>query len=361
MKKILIALSSVVLLTQTSCETSEKTPELVIPTVYDASQFEVNSAVQRSVLTNLATLTSEMQKGRTGGKIDVGVLNSNYAVVKTQTTSYYDNFLTPVMAEIVQVSGGQRFNPNGSQGGVYGAYLFNRYGLENEQLIEKGLFGAALYNHALSLTQSMDATTADKLLAILGANPSFASSNNASKHTTPDRFMATYVARRDKNDGNGFYSEIKTNFIKLQAALQGGTAYTNERDEAIAAIFDNWEKANAATTVNYLHSVIGSLSSTTLNETTVSSAMHSFSEAVGFLHGFKTIQKKRISDAQIDEILTLMNVTPGQTPTTLNILSSPATELPKLQQAITRLKDIYGFSDQQIEDFRKNWISEQGR
>lgn len=356
-----MALASIVLLTQTSCETSERTPELVIPAAYDASQFEANSAAQRSVLTNLATLTSEMQKGRTGGKIDANVLNSNYAGVKTQTTSYYDNFLTTVMAEIVQVSGGQRFSPNGSQGGVYGAYLFNQYGLENEQLIEKGLFGAALYNHAVSLTQSLDATTADKMLAIMGSSPSFPNSNNAAKHARPDGFMATYVARRDKNDGNGFYAEIKTNFIKLQAALQGGAAYDTERDEAIAAIFDNWEKANAATAINYLHGVIGRVSSTTLDEAAISSAMHSFSEAVGFLYGFKTIQKKRISDAQIDEILTLMNVTPGQTPTTLNILSSPATELPKLQQAIVKLKDIYGFSDQQIEDFRKNWISEQGR
>jgi hypothetical protein len=356
-----LALSGIALF---SCDETTTEPEnqpLVIPTSYDASQFEANTSAQKAVLTNLQILTVEMQKGRTGGKVNAGVINNNYATVKTQTTSYYDNLIPPLVAELVQISGGQKFDPNGSQGGVYGSYLLNKYSIENEQLIEKGLFGAALYNHAVKLAQSPDATTADKILAIMGSSPTFPNSNNATKHPSPDAFMATYVARRDKNDGNGFYTNIQSNFIKLQAATKTGNEFNTQRDEAINAIFDNWEKANAATTINYLHGVIAKLSSTNLDEATVSSAMHSFSEAVGFLHGFKTIERKQITDSQIDEVLTLMNVPPGKSPTTLNILSAPATELPKLQQAITKLKGIYGFNNQQIEDFKKNWVSEQGR
>lgn len=361
MKKILITVLSLVAFTQMSCEETESNPTLVIPSSYDASQFTENTQTQRAVLNNLANVVTEMQKGRTGGKVSASVLTSNYAIVKAQTTAYYDNLLSPVMTEIVQISGGQRFNRDGSQGGVYGVYLFNRFGLENEQLIEKGLFGATLYNHATKLAQAPDATTADKLLAIMGSSPDFPNSNDASKHANPDAFMATYVARRDKNDGNGFYTNIQSNFIKLQAALKAGGAFNSERDEAINAIFDNWEQANAATTINYLHGVIARLSATNLDEPTVSSALHSYGEAVGFLHGFKTVERKKITDAQIDEVLTLMNVPPGQTPTTLNILSSPATELLKLQQAIVKLQGIYGFTNQQIEDFKKNWISEQAR
>jgi hypothetical protein len=347
-----------------SCEESATEPEnqpLVIPTSYDASQFEANTSAQKLVLTDLKDLSTEMKQGRSGGKVDASIINSKYATVETQTTGYYDNVIQPVMTELIQISGGQRFNPDGSQGGVYGSYLFNKHGIENEQLIEKGLFGAALYNHATKLANTPDATTADKMVAIMGTTPDFPNSNNGNNVTNPDGFMANYIARRDKNDGNGFYTNIKSNYIKLQAALKGGSAYNTERDEAFDAIFDNWEKANAATTINYLHSVIRKLSATSLDESTVSSAMHSFSEAVGFLHGFKSIERKVITDAQIDETLTLMNVTPNETPTTLNILSSPVAELIKMQQAITKLQTIYGFTDQQIEDFKKNWISEQGR
>lgn len=357
----LLTLSGIAFLSCEEATTEPETPQLVIPTAYDASQFEANTSAQRTVLTHLADLTAEMQEGRIGTKVDANVMSSNYTIVKDQTTSYYDNVLQPVMTELVEISGGQRFDPNGTQGGVYGSYLFNKYGLENEQLVEKGLFGAALYNHATKIAQNPDETTADKMLAIMGTTPDFPNSNNGNNVTNPDRFMANYIARRDKNDGNGFYTNIQSNFIKLQAAAKGGSNFNTERDEAIEAIFDNWEKANAATTINYLHGVINKLSATNLDEATVSSAMHSFGEAVGFLHGFKTIERKQITDAQIDETLTLMNVTPGETPTTLNILSSPVTELIKLQQAITKLQEIYGFTDQQIEDFKKNWVVEQGR
>jgi hypothetical protein len=347
-----------------SCDETTTEPEnqpLVIPTSYDASQFEANTSAQKAVLNNLQILSTEMKKGRTGGKVDDGVINDKYALVKTQTTSYYDNLIPPLVTELVQISGGQKFNPDGSQGGVYGSYLLNKYGVENEQLIEKGLFGAALYNHAVKLAKTPDATTTDKMIAVMGTTPDFPNSNNGNNVTNPDGFMANYIARRDKNDGNGFYTNIKSSYIKLQAALKGGSNYNTERDEAFDAIFDNWEKANAATTINYLQSVIGKLSATNLDESAISSAMHSFSEAIGFLHGFKSVERKKITDAQIDETLTLMNVAPGKAPTTLNILSSPVTELTKMQQAIKKLQTIYGFTDQQVEDFKKNWVSEQGR
>lgn len=361
MKKVLKTLLAVMAFSQIACETSDETPELVIPSTYDASQFEINTTTERTVLTNLQAAVNEINKGRTGNKINEAVVRTAFDQIKPVTTTYYADYVDTKIKEVVSISGGQQFKTDGSQGGVYGVYLFNQYGLENEQLIDKGLYGATLYNHAVKLTETPDATTADKLLAIMGTSPAFPNSNNGNIHPKPDSFMANYIARRDKNDGNGFYSIIQNNLIKLQAATKAGSAYNIQRDEAINAILENWEMGNAATAINYLQSVQSNLSSTNVNEATVASAMHSFSEAVAFLYGFKTISKKQITEAELDEVLTLLNVPPGKTPTTLNILVSPVTELVKMQQAIDKLKGIYGFTNQQIEDFKKNWVSEQGR
>jgi hypothetical protein len=244
---------------------------------------------------------------------------------------------------------------------MYGGYLFDENGTEIEQLIEKGAFGAAAYNHAVKLANGpLTPATADQLMAILGMNPTFPSSN-ASKHPKPDRAMAVYAARRDKNDGNGYYSQLKFNFIKLQAALNGGTNYTTDRDEALTAIFTTWEKVNAATVINYCHAVISTMSNTSTTDAQKASALHAHGENVAFLHGWRTISSKKITDAQTDELLALLNSAPNTTPTPYLFVTDSVNQLPKLQQIISKLQAIYGFSSAEIEDFKKNWITEQNR
>lgn len=345
-----------------SCEDTETTPELTIPVAYDGSSFETNAATELTVRTELSNLRNEIFKGRTGEQVSEATALAALNQVLPVTTNYYSELVTSsYVPNLIAISGGQRA-VLGTNGGVYGAYLLSKDGIEYEQLIEKGLFGAALYNHAVSLLNGpITAATSDQVLAAFGANPSFPSSNNGSLHQDPDGWMATYAARRDKNDGQGLYTQMQNELIKLQAAANAGSGFVTEQNEAAAAILTTWEKANAATVINYLHAVISKLSATSIDENAQASAMHSFSEAVGFLHGFKSISSKSITDAQIDATLALMNVPVGQEPQTLLILSQPATELPKLVQAIANLQNIYGFTDQDIEDFKKNWISEQNR
>jgi hypothetical protein len=137
----------------------------------------------------------------------------------------------------------------------------------------------------------------------------------------------------------------------------------NEASEASDAILLNLEKVNAATIINYCHLVVSLLSKTNPTESDKANALHALSEAIGFLHGYRLLNPgfSRITTEQIDRNLERMNAPVQGQAACYRFVTQPETELVKLQQVISELKSIYGFSDQQIEDFRKNWITEQGR
>jgi hypothetical protein len=356
----------------TGCKDDEVTP-LVIPTEYDGASFSANSTTELSVSQQLGSITAEAKKGRTNGKtVSATALSDLFTAgspsLKAVATTYYAGKLegtSGFLNQLALASGGTYTpgTPTGN-GGTFGGYLFDENGLEIEQLIEKGQFGAVLFNHAASLLSGpLTNETTDKVIAIFGANPSFPNSSDGSKHETPDKFAAVYAARRDKNDGNGFYTTLKANFVKLQAAIKAGNDYKNDQQAAIKAIKENWEKANGATIINYSHVVISTLSATNPNDTQKANALHAYGECVGFVLGWRTISQehKIITDAQIDELLTLLNAPADGTPTSYKFVTDSVNELPKLQQVIAKLKSIYGFSDQQVEDFKKNWVAEQAR
>jgi hypothetical protein len=359
-----------------ACENDKNTDPLVVPTNYDGAAFTSNAAAQITARTALINLTNEMKKGRSAGvKVDLSALNNFYTQgtpsLKSIATTYYNNKVEGAgnyLDELAKASGGT-FDPatRSGNGGVYGGYLFDENGVEMEQLVEKGLFGAALYNHAVSLLKNKEKFSpamADQLLAVYGASVTFKSSDDASKHANEvDRFMANYAARRDKNDGKGLYTQVRTQFIRLQAAAKAGPQYQKDLLDAQAQISALWEKVNAATVINYCHSAISTLSATAPSDAQKAAALHSLCEGMGFLHGWRTIDPnyRKISDAQIDEYLTLLNLPPNGPATPYTFLTDPLNQLPKLQQLIGKLKAQYQFSDQDIEEFKKNWVKEQGR
>lgn len=360
------------LLLISACGEKDKAP-LSIPSAYDGSNFATNVTLEDAVRGQLEALVAEVKKGRANGVVlDYAGLtqlfNAGNPSLKSLTTSYYAGRLdgTGNWLDEAAKASGNTYTPGApsGQGGTFGGYLFDENGLEPEQLIDKGLFGAALYNHAVSLMQGdLTPATADRLLRIFGAHPDFPNTPTAANASNPDKFMANYAARRDKNDGTGLYFQMKNAFIKLQAALNAGDDYTQERDEALATLRLTWEKVNAGTVINYCHSVISTLSGTNPTDAQKASALHAYSECVGFIHGWRSIPQasKKISDTEIDEVLSLLNAPFNATPTSYTFATDPLNQLPKLSQVISKLKALYGFSDQEIEDFKKNWVAEQGR
>lgn len=358
-----------------SCGEDDK-PSLSIPSTYDGSNFNTNAATQLDLVDRLGDLTTEAKKGRDeANTVTSSALTTLFQEgtpsLEDEVTDYYKNKLTGTTGWFsdLAAASGKTWEPatptDRDEGGTYGGYLFDENGLEIEQLIEKGQFNATLYNHATDLmTKTITLATCDQLVAVFGAKPAFANSgsSNASDDSR-DRALANYGARRDKNDGNGMYTKIKKAFITLQAAVKEGDDFNTDRDNALKDIQELWEKINAATVINYCHTPVRVLSLSGLDEDQTGGALHAIAEGIGFLHGMKSIDAnfRIITDAQIDEILTLFNAPAGGTPTVYKFATDAANEIKKLSQAIDKLQEIYNFSDQEIEDFKSNWVTTQNR
>lgn len=374
MKKImmLFSLAAIVGLSSCSEETTQPQATLQLPSTYDAKNFERNAGEQMGLINRLNTLVSEAKKGRYAGvAVDYSNLLSLYSAnqpsLQSTTTSFYNELLIGNEGYLNQLAlaSGDTFNPvmPNIHGGVYGGYLFDENGLEPEQLIEKGLFGAFSYHQASMLLEELNEETADQVLALFGANPSFPNTPTAGNAANPDMHMANYAARRsDINNNNSLYRQMERAFIQLQAAAKAGDDFAAERNEAISQIKTIWERINAATIINYCHSVIAGMSATNPTEAQKASALHAASEAIGFLQGWKTLPQKHkiITDAQIDQLLALFLADAGNE--ALHELAvQPESVLPNFIQAIDLLKSIYGFSAEEIESFKTNYVSSQNR
>jgi hypothetical protein len=378
-----------------SCKKDDKVtvpppPELQIPTFYDSTGYAANVVTESQVRAQLAALTRQMQVGRhMDSAVTLAALQTLYngTTLRAVTGASYQAKVDTALRELARASGkGVRYAwenaPNGDGGvipttvGGRTGYLYDEHVLEMEQVVEKGLFAAAMYNHAVSLISAGNITeaTIDRLVEIYGAKPGFGN-NERNSDPNRDRFSAQYAARRsDTANANSLYAQIKRNLITAKAAVKAGSAFNRQRDKALADFKLNWEKVLAATVINYCHSTLDGLRAPNRDDGIVTGAMHAYGEAVGFLSGWKAVppSQRRITDAQIDELLGLLRAPYDQTANAQSYLflsqSSVTAQLFRLDGrdvpdtgVIERLAQIYGFSNQEVEDFRRNWVNVQNR
>jgi hypothetical protein len=378
-----------------SCKKDDKVtvpppPELQIPTFYDSTGYAANVVTESQVRAQLAALTRQMQVGRhMDSAVTLAALQTLYngTTLRAVTGASYQAKVDTALRELARASGkGVRYAwenaPNGDGGvipttvGGRTGYLYDEHVLEMEQVVEKGLFAAAMYNHAVSLISAGNITeaTIDRLVEIYGAKPGFGN-NERNSDPNRDRFSAQYAARRsDTANANSLYAQIKRNLITAKAAVKAGSAFNQLRDQALADFKLNWEKALAATVINYCHSTLDGLRAPNRDDGIVTGAMHAYGEAVGFLSGWKAVppSQRRITDAQIDELLDLLRAPYNQTANAQSYLflstNSATAQLYRLDGrndpntgVIERLAQIYGFSNQEVEDFRRNWVNVQNR
>lgn len=389
-----LVFSALALVALASCKEEEKvtspTTELQIPSVYDSTGYAANVVLESQVRAQLSALTSRMQVGRNmDSAVSLASLRALYdgTTLQSATGASYRAKVDAALAELSRASGkGVRYaweNAPTGDGGVIPTttggrtgYLYDEHVLEMEQIVEKGLFAAAMYHHAVSLINSGNITeaTIDRLVEIYGAKPGFGN-NERNSDPNRDRFTAQYAARRsDSANANSIYAKIKRNLITAKAAVKAGAAFNQRRDEALADFKLNWEKALAATVINYCHSTLAGLTAPTRDDPTIASAMHAYGEAVGFLSGWKAVpaSQRRITDAQLDELLGLLRAPYDQTANAQSHLflsaNSATAQLYRLDGrndpnvgVIERLQQIYGFTDAEIEDFRRNWVNLQNR
>ncbi|MFC5409390.1 hypothetical protein ACFPMF_08740 [Larkinella bovis] len=349
-------------------------PSLYVPLVYDSLGFTFNTQSLVPLIDQFMVLRRELQKGNQKGTyVSEESLNAAFTQgtfsLRSVTTPYFISRLQSqnngFFAELSKASGGL-FSPydRGWEGGVYSGHLFDEYGLEVGQVIDKGLYAAALYHYAMSLTTGMfRPATVDQILFLYGANPAFYNSDNTTFYPNADRLMAAYAAQRDDGTGTGLYSQTRQAFITLQTALKAGEDYNAYRDEALATLKLNWEKTTAATVIHAIHEAVVLLNRPNLNDEQRAKGMHWISEAAGFLHGWRMIDagNKKITDAQIDEILTLLNAPYDRSASVYRFITNPGEELSKLSEAVARIQGLYGFTNDEVESFRRNYVNDQNR
>ncbi|MCS7003730.1 MAG: hypothetical protein NZM38_00220 [Cytophagales bacterium] len=362
------------------CKKKEETiPALMVPTNYDTSTFSADVADILSAQTSFRTnVVLEMQKGRTQGNlVNRTTLAAGYDAIKSFSTPYYRNLIEKTggfFDQIVEASQGTdtidftSAFPK-STGGVGATsisngrgvgYLYTKHAVETEQLIEKGSFGAIMYNQATQILRKPDLTLRDvnRAMQFLGMHPTFP--NGLGTGNNVDRFVAVYAARRDnadERDGKGYYTLIKENFLRLQAALKAGSRYNADRDDAINKIIEYAEKALAATAINYVKHDFQKNAVNKNDSRVLARTKHSWSEGVGFLLGLKTVQHKKITDAQIDELISILKANENGTATAYTFFGSNS-ELAKLDEFTRKLQNIYGFTSAQIERFARNDVND---
>ncbi len=362
----ILTLPIAALLMFNSCKKEDTDPASTLITKYNGNNFIENTYQEAGLITNFNALVTEMKRGRVSGtKLDGFTLVSLFEAQPVRLSENTNEFQSQEISRFwghlhnLAENSGKTFNPNNrNNGGTYGGYLFNSDGLELEQIVEKGLFGAMNYKYAVNkLSGEITIATIDQVLAIYGGNPTFPNTPTASKTPNPDTFIANYAARRsDSTNPNSFYKRIQNGFIKLQNGVIKKDNVLLE--EGKAEILTNWEKVNAATIINYCHGVIATMSNTSTTDQQKAAALHAASEAAGFIWGYKDLpaSSKIITDTQIDVIYDLIVDGPMY-----KIVTTPATELPKFQQIINQLQTIYGFTSSEIEDFKLNYVSVQNR
>lgn len=342
-----------------SCKETEPEPEenvLTLPTVYSSVNFDANASAELALVSELSamsTATNDAEANtQTTTVTDITLGTSLGAATVPSYKALVDSWLLELVKaanddDAFQLPGNGETPVSGEEGGLAGSRLLEENGLELEQMLDKGMYGAALYNHAVALIEAgnLSAGDIDKLVAVFGTDASW-SGVDAGK-------SAKYAHRRSDNDNmTGFFYDMKTNLLTAKAAIEAGSEFNSERDEALADFLLNWEKSNFATVINYCNGAKvkfqDASSPITMDE--FGSAMHSYSEAVGFAHGFRGVSNKMITDAQIDGILTLLLAEHGETPESFRF-ANEVSLLSNLDQAISDIQAIYGFSDAEVLSF----------
>lgn len=342
---------------------------LTIPTNYVSTNYATNAATEDLVVGELGTLTTAVNDAEAAAP-NAGISSIAYpATLASITEPNYKTLIEGWLPELVNaanssegfINPGLGNTPDGSsQGGLLGTRLLDEYGLELEQMIEKGSFGAALYNHALTVVNNIksgeegftDSGAIDRLVEIHGAQPSFDVSDVTA--------AATYSRRRsDLTAQTGFFFDIKTNLITAKAAMEAGNAFDLERNTALDEFLLNWEKSNFATVIFYCKSTIDQLNAAfqladgEQRDIALGNAMHAYAEGVAFAHGFKRIPVKQITDSEIDFILSELKAVEGENPESYEFLNDTSLSQ-NLDNLIDYIQNIYNFSDAEVESFFVN-------
>ncbi|MEM0941206.1 MAG: hypothetical protein AAGI25_15685 [Bacteroidota bacterium] len=334
--------------------------ELEIPPTYISSAYDDNVVAEATVIDELGAMTSDANDAEANAQNTTVSAITYPSNLSNVTLSSYRALVTDWLVELVASAndddGFQNPGPNGTpaageEGGLLGTRLLDENGLELEQMVQKGSFGASLYNHALSVINAGNLTgdDIDKLVEIHGTEPTF----------NPDlTTQAAVYSRRRSNQTTqiGSFYEIRNSLITAKAAaeaIEDGGDFQDELNDALDQYLLAWEESNFATVIYYCNATRDQLLEAQGNDEALGDALHAYAEGVGFAHGFKGVSNKLITDAEIDSILSKLLAEDGEIPESHRFLNEPSL-LDDLQEIIDDIQAIYDFTDAEVASFFEN-------
>lgn len=368
LKILSITFISLLGISLSACLNEEATPELLIPMVYPDDNFDTNVATERQVRTELIELRAALNEAEANAQDSTSTTPADITYPTNLRGITLTSFATNANSWINELeraaNSGMPFDlenaPTG-EGGILGTRLLDENGLELEQLIEKGSYGAALFNHAVTVLTTVTITpeTIDQMVEIFGASPAFPGDD--ADPNNPDIFAAQYAERRsDHENETGPYYEIRNSLIIAKAALTDGRSeFEQTIISALNSFLLSWEQSNFATVIYYCNEARNKFAQAN-NEIDpvqknilLGDAFHAYAEAVGFTYGWLGVPVKFISDEQIQSLLTSLKSAPGLTPTSFEFAQDAST-LTSFDSIIDQIQTIYGFSDENVTSFFVN-------
>ena len=309
-------------------------PSYSVPTTYDfgtstsykPSENRINMlkefiAYIRSAHTSTAQVTLDQNKlfsyfENSGSPFSSAELNSSGLSLK-EKTSNQEGLLSDIniwlpeaaaasqsTAEAKDGTAGKILGPVPTNGGVRSAWLLNAYGFEFKELVEKGLMGGLMYSEAttkLHLIGTFDNSVKDEK----GATAMERAWDEAFGYFgVPAAFPTTTTGLSYwGNYCNSVNAAIGSNAAIMDAFLKGRAAISNKdyttRDAQRDIVVTTWEKVAAAKLIAYLKQAKNNIAE-------AGPRSHALSEGYGFIRAFVYNPVKKISNADIDQLLDLL-------------------------------------------------------
>lgn len=189
---------------------------------------------------------------------------------------------------------------------IYEGRLFDTYGHEPAQMVAKGLMGATLYYQSVSnylTNEKLDGADNETITEGKGTDmehywdEAFGYFGAATDYNTNAEAKNWYWAKYAKSRADVYdvSADIFNAFIAGRAAITAKDM--DERNVQRDIIVAKWEELVAINVIHYLNAV--------LSDTTDGDRMHHWSEALAFAWGLQYNASKKISNADLEKVLTL--------------------------------------------------------
>ncbi|MEO0472535.1 MAG: DUF4856 domain-containing protein, partial [Bacteroidota bacterium] len=315
-----------VMVFMTACEQDPVTPDYTIPTTYNFENVSYSGQTQRigqlaEMKTYMATsremgtaLSADRLKGMFANDAANAQWNGTYEESKQLRSKTLESVQAAFDDLLVELAAASESTVEGSEGvaGVIESlngekkYLIGEDGLDHAQVIEKGLMGATFYYQGTAVYFGEDRMSADNEIITPGEGTDlehhwdeafgyFGVPIDFPTNTTGLAFWGNYANLRN--------AILGSNQKSMDAFLKGRAAISNDdlttRDEAIMEASEAWEEVSVGSALHYLNVGIDNFDDMAI-------MAHGVSEGIGFIYSLQFNPRKRITNEQVNELLTLI-------------------------------------------------------